>query len=43
LSPNQLCFDGFEESLNGGIIKAITFAAHGYLEPMLEQDFLVVM
>lgn len=43
MPPDQFCFDGFEERLDGCIIVAITFARHRYLEPMLAQDFLIVM
>ena len=32
LSPDQLCFDGFEEYLDNGIIVAISLATHGHFE-----------
>ena len=43
MPPDQFCFDGFEERLDSCIIVAITFARHRYLEPMLAQDFLVIV
>lgn len=43
MPPYQFRFDGFEVGLDGGFIIAIPFAAHGYLEPMLPQDFLIIM
>lgn len=43
MPPYQFSFDGFEEGLDGGILIAIAFPAHGYLEAMLPQDFLIIM
>ena len=37
-APDQLCLDGLEERLNGGVVVTIALAAHGYLEAMLAQD-----
>ena len=41
--PDQLGLDGFEESLHGGVVVTIAFAAHRDPEPMLARDFLVVV
>ncbi len=41
--PDQFSFDGFEERLNSGVIKEISFAAPGCPEPMLAQDLLIVV
>ncbi len=43
MPPCQLSLDGFEERLDGGIVVTIAFAAHGHLEAILAQDFLVVV
>ena len=43
MSPDEFSFYGFEERLDGGIIIAISFARHRYLEPVLAQDFLIVV
>ena len=43
MPPDQLCLDRLEERLNSRIIVAITFARHRYLEPVLAQDFLIVI
>jgi hypothetical protein len=43
VSPDQLCFDGFEEGFNGGIIIAISFSTHGYFEAVLAQDLVIIM
>jgi hypothetical protein len=42
-SPDELSFDRFEEGLDGGVIIAIALTTHRYLEPMLAQEFLVVV
>ena len=42
-APNQLGLDGFEEGFDSRIVITITFAAHRDLEPMLAQDFLIIM
>jgi hypothetical protein len=41
--PDQFGLDRIEEGLNGGVIVAVTLAAHRHLEPMLAQDLLIVM
>ena len=41
--PDQIGLDRFEECLHGGIVIAITFAAHRHLEIVLAQDLLVVV
>ena len=41
--PDQLCLDGFEERFNGGVVIAISLAAHGDPEAVLARVFLVVM
>ena len=41
--PDQFCLDGFEEGFHHGIVVAVALAAHRYLEPILTQDFLIVM
>lgn len=43
MPPDQFCFDGFEECLNGSIVVAITLAAHGHLEAMLAQYLLIIV
>ncbi len=43
MPPDQFRFYGFEERFDSSVIVAIAPAAHRYLEPMLLQDFLVVM
>ena len=43
LPPDQFGFYGFEEGFHCGIIIAIALAAHGHLEPMLAQDFLIIV
>ena len=43
VSPDQLCFDGFEEGLDGSIVIAIAFSAHRHLEAMLAQDILIIV
>ena len=43
MPPDQFCFDGFEERLDGSVVVTIALAAHRYLEAMLAQDFLVVV
>ena len=42
-SPDQLGLDGFEEGLDCGVVIAVTLAAHRHFDPMLAQNFLVVM
>jgi len=42
-TPDQLRLNGLEEGFHCGVIIAISLAAHRYLEPMLAQDFLVVV
>ena len=41
--PDQLRLNGFEERLHRLIIITIPFAIHRYSEPMLAQEFLVVV
>ena len=41
--PDQFGFQRFEEGLNGGIVKAISFAAHRHLKALIAQALLVVM
>ena len=43
VAPNQLCFEGFEERLYHGIVIAITFAAHRYIEAVLRQALLILV
>jgi len=43
MSPDQFCLDGFEEGFDGGVIIAITFSAHRYLEAMLALNLLIVV
>ena len=43
MPPDQFSFDGLKERLDRRIVIAIAFARHRYLEPMLAQDFLIVM
>ena len=42
-APNQLGLDRLEEGLNGCVVIAVAFSAHRRLEPMLTQDFLIVV
>ena len=42
VSPDQLCFYGFEKCFDNGIVIAVSLAAHGCLEAVFSQDFLVV-
>ena len=42
-APDQLRLDGFEERLNHGVVIAIAFAAHGNLEAVLCQMFLIIV
>ena len=32
VTPDQFCFESFEESFNGGIVVTVTLAAHGHCE-----------
>ena len=43
VTPDQLRFYGLEERFDSSVIVAITLAAHGCSEPMLAQDFLIVV
>jgi hypothetical protein len=42
-SPDQFCFEGFKEGLDGGIVVAATSATHRYFEAQLTQSLLIVM
>jgi hypothetical protein len=41
--PDQLRLDGLEEGLNGGVVIAVSFAAHRRLQAVLAQHLLVVV
>jgi hypothetical protein len=41
--PDQLCLDGLEECLDGGVLGAITLTTHRDLELMLAQNLLIVV
>ena len=41
--PDQFGLDGLEERLDNRVIVAVAFTAHGYLESMLAQTFLVIV
>ena len=43
MPPYQFGLDGFEERLDSDIVVAIAFARHRYLEPVLAQEFLIIM
>lgn len=43
LSPNQFRLDRFEEGFVRRVIIAVAFAAHGYLEAVLTQQFLIIV
>ena len=43
MSPDQFCFDSFEEGLDGSIVIAIAFSDHRHLAAVLAQDLLVVV
>ena len=43
VAPDELCLDGFEEGLNHGIVVAIAFTAHRYLEAILQKALLIVV
>ena len=40
--PQQLGLDRLEEGLDGRVVVAVSLAAHGHLEPVLAQNFLIV-
>jgi hypothetical protein len=42
-APDQLGLDGLEVGFDCGLVLAVTFAAHRHLDPLLTQDFLIVM
>ena len=42
-SPNQLSLDRLEERLDSGVVVAVAFAAHRYLEFVLAQEFLIIV
>jgi len=42
-SPNQLSLDRLEERLDSGVVVAVAFAAHRYLESVLAQEFLIIV
>jgi hypothetical protein len=41
--PDQFGLDSFEERFNGSIIIAIPFTTHRRFEPVLTQDFLIIV
>ena len=43
LPPDQFSFDGLKEGLDCCIVVAISLPRHRHLEPMLAQNFLIVM
>ena len=43
VSPDQLCFDRFEERLNRSVVIAIAFSTLRYFEPVLAQDLSIVV
>jgi hypothetical protein len=43
VSPDQFGLDGFEERFKGGVVIAISLAAHRHFKVMLAQDLLVIM
>ena len=43
VAPDQLSLDRFEERFDHGIVVAISFATHRYLEAMLLQTPLVLV
>ncbi len=43
LPPDQLRFQAFEESLNGGVIVTITLAAHRWTQAIGLQLFLIIV
>ena len=42
-TARELSFDGFKDGLNRCIIIAISLTRHWYLDPMLSQDFLIIL
>lgn len=42
-SPNQLSLDRLEERLASGVVVAVAFATHRYLETVLAQEFLIIV
>ena len=42
-APDEFSLQGFEEAFDGGIVVAIAFSAHRYLEPMPAQHLLIVV
>jgi len=43
MPPDQLRLDGFEKSFYRRIVIEISFAAHRGFEPMLTQQFLIIV
>ena len=43
IAPDQFRFDGLEEGLDCCIVVTISLPRHRHLEPMLAQEFLIVM
>lgn len=41
--PDQLGLDGLEEGFDCGVIIAVAFAAHRWLQAVLAQDLLIVV